>query len=521
MTASESLLLDYQSKWLADRSPVKVCEKSRRIGLSWGDACDSTLTAAATKEAGGMDCWYIGYNKDMAQEYIRDCADWAKSFNAAAEYIGEEVLHDEDKDILTFVIKFASGYRITALSSRPSNLRGKQGKVTIDEAAFHEKLGELLKAAMALLIWGGRVCIISTHNGEANEFNDLVQEIRAGKKDYSLHRIPFMDAIAAGLYKRICKVTGKAWTVEAEAEWIRQMYAFYGDNAAEELDVIPSSGSGVYLTRAAIEGIMSAEIPVLRWRQPDSFAQLPKHIREAECLDWCERELLPLLKKLPANLRHYLGSDFARSGDISALWPLIELQALQKVTPFIIELRNIPFEQQRQILFYLLDRLPRFSGAAMDARGNGQYLAEVAMQRYGSTLIAQVMLSQDWYREHMPPFKAAIEDRTVNAPKDADVMTDLRSIKSERGVAKVPDSARTRGSDGSMRHGDTAIALVLAIFATRMIEAVPMEFQSAGARQTYQQQDQYRGPDFFNNNQDSDRGFGTISGGNDFNGYII
>lgn len=91
-------------------------------------------------------------------------------FGSAAEYLGEEVLRDEDKDVLTFVIRFSSGFRIAAFSSRPSNLRGKQGKVTIDETAFHEKLGELLKAAMALRLWGGRTHVIATHNGEANAF---------------------------------------------------------------------------------------------------------------------------------------------------------------------------------------------------------------------------------------------------------------------------------------------------------------------------------------------------------------
>ena len=32
-------------------------------------------------------------------------------------------------------------------------LRGKQGIVIIDEAAFHKKVDEVLKSAMALLIW--------------------------------------------------------------------------------------------------------------------------------------------------------------------------------------------------------------------------------------------------------------------------------------------------------------------------------------------------------------------------------
>jgi phage FluMu gp28-like protein len=43
-----------------------------------------------------------------------------------------------------------------------------QGKVLIDEAAFHDDLDELLKAAMALTMWGSHVVVISTHDGAEN-----------------------------------------------------------------------------------------------------------------------------------------------------------------------------------------------------------------------------------------------------------------------------------------------------------------------------------------------------------------
>lgn len=190
------VLLPYQQRWVADTSKVKVCEKSRRVGLSWAEAADAALTAAATH---GQDVWYIGYNKDMAIEFILDVAQWTAHFGEAAEAIecGEEIYKDgdEQKSVLTFSIKYASGNRVTALSSRPSNLRGKQGVVIIDEAAFHGALAELLKAAFALLIWGGAVHVISTHDGVDNPFNELVSEVRAGKKPYSLHRIEFKKAL--------------------------------------------------------------------------------------------------------------------------------------------------------------------------------------------------------------------------------------------------------------------------------------------------------------------------------------
>jgi phage FluMu gp28-like protein len=215
MTAP-AVLLGYQQRWIADKSPVRVIRKSRRIGLSWGQAAESALTAAA---ASGMDSWYIGYNKDMSQEFIRDVAFWAKNYNLAAGEIEEVAIDDEDKDILTFRITFASGKRVNALSSRPSNLRGKQGLIIIDDAAFHADLEGLIKAAMAMLIWGGRVCIISTHDGEDNPFNELCKAIEEGKLKYSLHTVTFDDALTDGLYKRICLKMGIDWTKEKELAW--------------------------------------------------------------------------------------------------------------------------------------------------------------------------------------------------------------------------------------------------------------------------------------------------------------
>ena len=478
-TIPEAVLLPYQQEWIADDSELKIIEKSRRIGLSWAESADDVLIAAATKAAGGDHVWYVGYNQDMARGFIGDCAFWARHYGHAASEMEEAVLAgegEEGKDILTYRIKFASGHTITALSSRPANLRGKQGVVVIDEAAFHDKLDEMLKAAMALLIWKGKVRIISTHNGEVNPFNDLITEIREGKREGSIHRVEFKEAIAQGLYRRICLSTGEKWSAEGETAWIEKVYKFYGDAAAEELDVIPAQGSGTYLPRAMIEAIMKPDIPVVRLSRETEFTLKHEHIREADIADWCEEELAPLLDRLNPVLDTYLGEDFARLGDLTALWIAQEEQNLDLDTRFVVELSGMPYEQQKQILFYIIDRLPRFRAGAFDRTGNGGFLAEVAQQRYGSTRIEGVHITTEFYREHMPRMKARIEDRTVNAPKDAGVLADLRAIKKINGVPQVPNNARVRGPDGKFRHGDTAIALVMLCYAVNEMEPVQIEY---------------------------------------------
>lgn len=479
------VLLSYQADWIADESPLKVAEKTRRCGLTWAEAADDVLIGAAAKSAGGQNVYYIGYNQDMAIEFVDAAAAWARAYNYVASEVEEGLWDDGDEDhqIKTYTIRFPnSGHRIVALSSRPANLRGKQGIVVIDEAAFHDKLDELLKAAIALLIWGGKVRIISTHNGDQNPFNELIGEIRAGKRAGTVHRTEFKEAVRQGLYRRVCLRLGKEWSAEAEAAWMAEVYRYYGDSAAEELDVIPSSGSGVYLSRAVIEAIMRPEIPVVRLAMRSEFALEPLHAREAEIRDWCDENLKPLLARLDPHRYSFLGEDFARTGDLTVLWPSQEQADLGLGTPFVVELRNVPFEQQRQIVFYLIDRLPRFRAGAFDARGNGQYLAEVAAQRYGASRIAQVMLSVEWYRENMPRFKASIEDRTFSAPRDADILADWRAIKMDKGVAKVPDDARTRGADGRDRHGDSAVAAALNVYAAKVMEGYEIDYTPAPSR---------------------------------------
>jgi phage FluMu gp28-like protein len=471
------VLLPYQVRWIEDESPVKVAEKSRRVGLSWAEAADNTLYAAS---AGGDDVFYIGYNAEMAREFINDCAFWAKHYSLAAGALEQTVFNDEDKDILAFRVNFASGHTITALSSRPRNLRGKQGRVVIDEAAFHDDFDGLLKAAMALLVWGGKVRIISTHFGDDNPFNDLVKDIRAGRKTYSLHRITFDEALADGLYKRIREVGGKQWGKEAEAAWRAEMIKNYGDDADEELHCIPSKGTGVYLPAALIEKRM-ASAPIFRISRQAEYAQRPDAERQADIIEWCEENLLSHLSALDKKRQHYFGLDFGRNGDLSVVWPLAEERGLTYRVPFAIEMSNIPFRQQEQILFYIIDRLPRFAHGSLDARGNGQYLAEVAMQRYGISRISQIMPSQKFYLENFPKYKAAFEDGSITVPKDADVLADHRVVRMVKGIPQISDK-RTTGESGNQRHGDSAVAGLMAWHARGQETYQPVAYESAGRR---------------------------------------
>lgn len=458
----DDVLLGYQKRWIADTAQLKIAEKSRRTGLTWAEAADDALTAASSADAGGEDVFYIGSNKDMAREFIDAVAMWAKAYDCVCGDVAEEVFDDENKDIQVYVIYFASGFKVKALSSNPKNMRGMQGTVVIDEAAFHEKLAEVLKAALALTMWGSKVRLISTHNGIENLFNTLIVDSRAGKKRYSIHTVTLDDACHDGLYRRICQVKNLPWSPSAEAQWKANLLRDTAteEDAREEYYCEPKNGGGAYISRGLRErAARNPQAPVFRFTGNAEFNAAPEGERYRTMHEWLEQTLLPELQTLPADLRHALGEDFARSGDLTVYAPMTVQTDTKRCVPFLVELANVPFKQQEQALYYICDRLPRRDGIALDARGNGQYLAEQARYQYGEEVI-EVMLSVGFYREHMPRFKSAFEDDELILPKHEDVITDLGQIQIVRGVPGIDDK-RTTGSDGNQRHGDSAVAIFL------------------------------------------------------------
>jgi len=458
-----SLLLPYQSEWISRRDNVVFWEKSRRIGASFCDAADSVLTASAMK--GPMNVLYIGYNKDMATEYIHDCGTWAKAFNRPARYMGEDIWKDGKEEILTYVIRFASGKAIKALPSKPKSLRSRQGKVVLDEAAYIEDLPGMIKAAMALLMWGGRIRVLSTHNGQDNEFYKLISEIKDGKWPYTLQSTKFMQAVREGLFKKICEVTGQEWSEESERQWIDEMYLSYGDSASEELDCIARSSGYMVIPRAMLERCANAEIPVLRLERHEEFYM--DDDRLADIRGWISDHLNPVLESMSLNSRTVLGMDFGRDIDLSVIWVLQNVSDTRWRTAFIVELRCIPFDCQKLILFQILNEVPLLMTANLEGRGNGQQLSEEGQQEFGPNRVNAVSATTGFYGMEVPAYKAALEGKEIIIPKDESVFMDHRSFIRTRGGYAV-DSRTSKGSDGKKRHGDSAVAGLLAWAAARL-----------------------------------------------------
>jgi phage FluMu gp28-like protein len=496
---ADGVLMLHQRQWIKQlhEHDLNIAEKGRRTGITYATALDDTITAASNRKAGGDNIYYVGDTKDKGLEFIGYCAKMAKIMACAmAEgWNGIEVFLFEDqqddgssRDITSYRIRFASGFQIVALSSNPANIRGLQGIVNIDEAAFHKNVQAVIDACTALLIWAGKIRIISTHNGMKNAFNQLIHDALAGINGYKVFHCTFDDAVNNGLYERVCLIKGWEPTLEGRQRWYDGIIKGYGSNIAakkEELDAIPREGSGVAIPGVLIEQSMKEVRPIMRLALETSFVPKPIPYRDSWIADWIRSKVNPVLETLDKGRAHSFGSDYARHGDFAVFGPMTVEQNLTRRVPFYLEMKDVPTRHQKQIIWHIIDHLPKFRNGAMDATGNGYGLAEETADKYGRPRILEVMLNDAWYRENMTPFQQAFEDGMFDLPRDADVLNDIRALELIDGIIKLPSLRIQDTKDAAFkRHGDAAIATVLGQFATRQ-DVVPIEFQSTSdVRQT-------------------------------------
>ena len=478
---ADGVLMAHQGQaiTLARTKKIFAVPKGRRTGITFAFALDSTITAATRKADGGDNVYCIGDTKEKGLEFVGYCAKFARVI-ARAQNTGisgiEEFLFEDQEDngrsrqITAYRIRFASGFQITALSSRPANIRGLQGLVIIDEAAFHPDVQGVLDAATALLIWGGRIVVISSHNGRNNPFHQFVTDIENGRygANAAVFTCTFDDAVANGLYERSCWLRGEQPTAAAKAEWYYDIRAAYGPRKAamrEELDAIPRDGNGVLLPGVWIEEAMREERPVLRLVLDDDFTQKHPDERKAWLDAWIAAELDPLLDALNAAYRHVMGFDFARHRHFSTLVPIAIEPTLRRSVPFVVEMHKVPTRQQQDLLWHINRRLPRWSGEAIDATGSGETIAEYTADQFGSR-VHQVKLNRAWYGLWMPKMVQGFEDRQIDIPRDAALADDLRAVENVDGIPQVVKETRDIKDADLHRHGDFAVALCLAWFAS-------------------------------------------------------
>lgn len=435
--------LPYQVRWLNDQSPIKIWEKSRRIGATYVQAYEDVREAAQNK----WDIWFSSADESAAREYILYCAKWARLFDRAAEYLGLVVL-DSEKDIKAYVVTLANGRRINALSSNPKAFRSKGGKVILDEFAWHEDAEALWAAARPCITWGFPLRILSTHNGTNCRFYRFIDGVKKGKLHWSHHITQIELAVNEGLLDKILR--HKA-TDEEKTAWLKeQRESCFDENTwLQEYCCIPVDEVSAFLT---YEMITNSE----------------------------RDDLLIPLEAITGDL--YGGMDIGRKKDLSVIW-LIEKLGHVKYTRLVRVMEKAPFSMQSETLFEFLGH-PRMRRFCIDATGIGMQLSEEAQDAFGKYKVEAITFTNAVKEDMGYGLKNSIEDRLLYIPSIFEIREDFHSIRkittSSGNIRFDVAASEARG------HADRFWACALANHAASNKNSGPIHVASRKRRESYE-----------------------------------
>ncbi len=449
----ESLFLPYQERWILDRSRLKLMEKARQIGISWGT---SYACVERTAEAGARwDQWVSSRDDLQARLFIEDCKMWANVWHLAAEDLGERVI-DEEKKISAYVLHFASGKRIHSMSSNPDAQAGKRGGRVLDEFALHPDPRKLWTIAYPGITWGGNLEVISTHRGNANFFNGLIREIRehGNPKKISHHRVTLENALQDGFLFKLQQSLPASDERQAmdEADYFDHIKAGCADEESFQQEYMcrPADDNAAFLEYDLIAACEYASGEAWEMGYPSGG-------------QWRGGPL-------------YAGLDIGRKRDLTVLWILEQLGAVLH-TRKVIALKGMSKPDQEKVLWPWLEIVSR---CAIDYTGLGIGWGDDAQRRFGQYRIETVTFTPHVKEALAYPVRGRMEDRGLLIPYDPAVRADLRSVAKETTAAGNIRFMAERSKDG---HADRFWALALAVHAASTPAGV-IEFQSTGVRRT-------------------------------------
>lgn len=436
----DAILLPYQGRWIADKSRLKIAEKARQIGFSWGTAYGCTERTAAA--AARVDQWVSSRDDLQARLFIEDCRMWAKALQFACEYLGEVVV-DEKERISALVLRMANGKRIHSMSSNPDAQAGKRGGRVLDEFALHPDPRKLWSIAYPGITWGGALEAISTHRGSHNFFNQLIREIRenGNPKKISHHRVTLQDALDQGfLYK-----LQQALPPDDERQEMDEAryFDFVRSGCADEESFLQE-----YMCQPADDDSAFLEYDLIAACEYTSG------------VDWQRIE----------GSRLFAGVDIGRKRDLTVLW-VLELLGDVLYTRHVEALQNMTKGEQEKVLWPWFERCER---VCIDGTGLGIGWVDDATGRFGERRIEGVTFTAKVKEALAYPVRGRMEDRRLRIPYDPKIRSDLRSVTKQTSPTGNIRFTAERTLDG---HADRFWALSLAVNAASS-PTVPIEFLS-------------------------------------------
>jgi phage FluMu gp28-like protein len=430
----KTYFLPYQTRWLQDDAPIKIWEKSRRIGATFTQAFEDVNDIFTRKEyMPGRPItrvYFSSKDEDAGKEYVEYCLRYAKVFNIVAKDTGVQVI-DENDGVKARVLEFANGGKILALSSAPTAFNSKGGKIVWDEAALHKDQRQMWSGAQpAAGVWGYPIRILSTHKGKSTLFYKFCNNVRKGKSDWSLHKVTIKDAVDEGLCD---KVYGRKTTEQERLEYIEKLRSSCQDDDIfmEDYMAEPVDSTTAYIPYELIEACENDNV-----------------LRDLEELTRTDSLL-------------YAGWDIGRKRDLSVIIVLEDFNGFLCLR-VIKEFDRVPFRTQMDYLNEVM-RLPMLRRICIDETGMGLALTEEAQDRHGKYKVEGVTFTNATKEALAVGAKNIIEDRRVMIPDDNRLRESIHSIK--RIVTAAGNIRFDAERTDETGHADHFWALALAIHA--------------------------------------------------------
>lgn len=335
-----------------------------------------------------------------------------------ADFVGEDGTYSQTQ------IELKNGTRHIFLPANPDTARGYSGNIYLDEFAFHKNSDKIWTSLYPIVTRHPdyKIRITSSPNGKDNMFYRLWNgdyEQLTGKKVWERHKTDVYDAIKEGYQVDIDELRAGlandlAWAQEYELKFI-----------------------------------------------DEATSLLPYSLIES-CEDWkatleCVLEVI----KNPV----YVGMDIGRRNNPSIIWILEDVGGVLW-TRSVIELKNVEFSKQKEVLFSVLKYARQ---CAIDETGLGMQLAEEAEKQFGNKVIRMFFTSKN--KELLASgIRRAFDDKEVRVPIDLDIRKDLHSVR--QSVTASGQMKYDSAQDGDY-HSDRFWALSLAIYSKQNQTFVP------------------------------------------------
>ncbi|MCR1838307.1 MULTISPECIES: terminase large subunit domain-containing protein [Rodentibacter] len=408
MALNNTLLYDYQKRWLNDKSRFKVAMFARQTGKTFTTTFEIVLDCLEAEVKGERTRWVIlSRGERQAKEAINE----GVKRHLEALGIAFELLEIPfSPTINALEVIFPNGSKITALPANPDTARGFSANVFLDEFAFHQNSREIWKALFPVISAGWKLRVVSTPNGKGNKFYELMTDL--DNDEWSRHQTDIYQAVADGLPRNIDQLRKglndeDAWAQEFELKWL--------DEASS------------WLSYDLIDGV----------EHPD--AGKPEYYQGGAC---------------------FVGMDIAARNDLTVIW-VIELVGDVYWTREIVELKRVPLREQLEELNRVMKQYHVVAGN-LDQTGMGEKMVEDAQAEHGKR-IAGTLFNLSTKLKMATIGKTAFEDRKIRIPQgNSNLREDLHKLKKITGANGSPRFTAESDSNG---HADRTWACFLALTA--------------------------------------------------------